>query len=657
MADAGFKLSVEGEKEFKKALAEINNQIKANAAELKMLTAQYTSTDSSMEKLTANQRALETSLETQGQKVALLREQYEKAAAEYGETDRKVVKLKTDLANATVEYSKMSAEVEKNQAAINANWEAMEKFRDATAKVEDSVGGLDEIMAQNRREVEALAEQYRVYGESARDAAKKQENLTAQNKLLTDSVENQRKKVDALNDQLEAARRVYGDTSDEVREYQDAVNNATGELEEMEQQIKDNNEAMSQSDDAVSPLGGALDDILDKLGIQMPEALNGLSGEGGGFPKAAVAAGLIATAIVESINKLNELTAEAAAWADETARKAQTTGLDPEKLQALEYAGKQMGVSLEVIEDALKEIGIKTGEADEAIEGHMETVDDLTALTREEYEALTGLVNEETKLWDTLGVEIYTASGKIKDSETIFYELLDALKGVSNEAERMNIMNQLLGESSKELMPFINSGSEAVKELTEEAKELGYVVEEDVIESLDEWQVYLDNTALKVDTLKRYLANVWVEVRQLVKGDGSIPELTESFRDLGDALDRFLGVDDPSKPANKFFEKIREFFSGISVGHSSLPTLGKYPGYATGTYNHIGGYALVGEKGPEIVQLPQGSRVYPNGQAPQMGVSNVYNVTISARDVREFNDIVRIAQSERQSIRMGYSRR
>ena len=99
MADAGFKLAVEGEREFKKAIAEINAQIKANAAELKLLTAQYANTDDGMEKLTANQKALETSLETQGQKVALLREQYEKAAAEFGETDTRVVKLKTELAD------------------------------------------------------------------------------------------------------------------------------------------------------------------------------------------------------------------------------------------------------------------------------------------------------------------------------------------------------------------------------------------------------------------------------------------------------------------------------------------------------------------------------------------------------------------------------
>ena len=40
---------------------------------------------------------------------------------------------------------------------------------------------------------------------------------------------------------------------------------------------------------------------------------------------------------------------------------------------------------------------------------------------------------------------------------------------------------------------------------------------------------------------------------------------------------------------------------------------GEAPRYAHGTRNHPGGLALVGEQGPEIVELPPASKVYPNG--------------------------------------------
>jgi hypothetical protein len=42
------------------------------------------------------------------------------------------------------------------------------------------------------------------------------------------------------------------------------------------------------------------------------------------------------------------------------------------------------------------------------------------------------------------------------------------------------------------------------------------------------------------------------------------------------------------------------------------------PRYADGTNNHPGGYAIVGEEGPEIVDLPGGSKVYPNEKLDQV---------------------------------------
>ena len=62
---------------------------------------------------------------------------------------------------------------------------------------------------------------------------------------------------------------------------------------------------------------------------------------------------------------------------------------------------------------------------------------------------------------------------------------------------------------------------------------------------------------------------------------------------------------------------------------------------------------MVGEKGPEIVELPQGSRVYPTGTGPELGASvNNYNITISASSIREFNDVIRVMQSAQQTMRM-----
>jgi len=59
---------------------------------------------------------------------------------------------------------------------------------------------------------------------------------------------------------------------------------------------------------------------------------------------------------------------------------------------------------------------------------------------------------------------------------------------------------------------------------------------------------------------------------------------------------------------------------GGTGGGSGL--LGKIFGFANGTSHAPGGLALVGERGPELVNLPRGSKVYPNGTGPRQQSGN-----------------------------------
>ena len=57
----------------------------------------------------------------------------------------------------------------------------------------------------------------------------------------------------------------------------------------------------------------------------------------------------------------------------------------------------------------------------------------------------------------------------------------------------------------------------------------------------------------------------------------------------------------------------------------------KGPAFATGVRNFGGGTALVGERGPELVQLPKGSNVVPNGNLNAMGGGNMIVAEYSIR--------------------------
>jgi phage-related tail protein len=72
----------------------------------------------------------------------------------------------------------------------------------------------------------------------------------------------------------------------------------------------------------------------------------------------------------------------------------------------------------------------------------------------------------------------------------------------------------------------------------------------------------------------------------------------------------------------------------IALGSAISAAAGKNA-FATGVRNFGGGTAIVGERGPELVQLPAGANVVPNGQlnAMQSGGNIVAEYTIRGTDL------------------------
>ena len=100
MADAGFRLTVEGEQEFKAPLASIDQQIKINKAQIKLLTQEYNLDEDGMQTLTTKQSVLQSTYDEPANKVAAPDDTYKEMAATYGETDKRVAAFKEQLLDA-----------------------------------------------------------------------------------------------------------------------------------------------------------------------------------------------------------------------------------------------------------------------------------------------------------------------------------------------------------------------------------------------------------------------------------------------------------------------------------------------------------------------------------------------------------------------------
>ena len=108
MADNfGLKIGVEGEKEFKKALAEINQTFKVLGSEMNLVASQFDKQDKSVEALSARNRVLNQEIDTQRQKISTLQQALENATNSFGENDRRTKQWQTQLNNAQAALNDM----------------------------------------------------------------------------------------------------------------------------------------------------------------------------------------------------------------------------------------------------------------------------------------------------------------------------------------------------------------------------------------------------------------------------------------------------------------------------------------------------------------------------------------------------------------------
>lgn len=97
-------------------------------------------------------------------------------------------------------------------------------------------------------------------------------------------------------------------------------------------------------------------------------------------------------------------------------------------------------------------------------------------------------------------------------------------------------------------------------------------------------------------------------------------------------------------------QKMRMIHEGTWDQYSSYYGIGHN---AVGTDHWRGGLTWVGENGPELVNLPRGTQIL-NAEESKRSAGDTFNisVTIDAKNVKEFNDIVEMARTARVRMRM-----
>jgi len=114
----GLKIGIEGEKEFKNAIREINQSFKVLGSEMNLVASQFDKQDKSVEAVAARNKILNKEIDAQKEKIATLEKALANAASSFGETDRRTQSWQIQLNNAKAELNKMEHELKANNKAL-----------------------------------------------------------------------------------------------------------------------------------------------------------------------------------------------------------------------------------------------------------------------------------------------------------------------------------------------------------------------------------------------------------------------------------------------------------------------------------------------------------------------------------------------------------
>ena len=549
--------------------------------------------------------------------------------------------------------------------------EGEKEYRQALKEIN---GGLSVLSAESKK----LQEQYKGNEKSL-------EALTATNENLDRVVLSLSDKLDLQKKRLAELKQAYGESDDRTLRMAKSVTDTETALIRQQRALDENTRALENfgkgEGDATRQaegLGDALNDIGGKFGISLPKemtsTLNGMLKLDAKTLALALSFAAVTAAVVEVEKALISMTKESAAYADEILTQSAVTGLSTEALQEYQYAAELVDVSLDTLTSSQ------------------------TKMIRSMDAARRGS-KEQAEAFDKLGISVQNADGTLRDAQDVFGDAIDALGAISNETERDAIAMTIFGRSARDLNPLIKAGSDGLRELAQEAHNVGYVMSEEALDALgavdDQVQrMNRSNEALKnqiavgmapaVENLMKKGTDFFVRLQEAAEGSGilevfgalldvvsaleplfevlfgtaedGVPALQALALALGVVADALTIVANTIAIVIELFKQLINLAGGKGFDDSNLTRYGENiakvfsdegasarawnNGFgknigrnADGTDYWPGGLTWVGERGPELVSLPQGSRVYSAEDSRSMGSTNNYYLTVQSRDM------------------------
>lgn len=633
------KIKLDGEREYKAALAEIKSGLNVLKSELNLASEQFRDNADSVEALTKKNDILDRTILTQKEKIEQIEKALQSSASAYGEADERTNLWKTQLNNAQAELVKMERALKDNEDALqkaqkeaDGTTTAFGKLKKALSDTKEQGGGIKGLFANLKEEFSGNDEVMRGLGDALTDVA---------GKFGIQLPEGAQKAVESLNGiHAGAALAVTGlglvvaavvktekaliSMTKESAAYVDNILTMSQTTGQSAEQLQEFSYATELMDVSMDTLQGS----LTKLTNNMQNAINGTGDAKSAFEQLGIsltnADGSMRSAndvfydTIDALGEVQNATERDALSMDIFGRSAQD--LNPLIIQGSDtlkdYAKEAHDVGYVLDNEALEALG---------------AVDDGFQRLQKTQESVKNQMAAEFAPYLTKALEDIR-------------ELIQKVGKALVESGAVDAFGSILESSVALLEPLGSLISAVLPALTAALKPIAQTVAliadtANVIVGLFTFNGDKIKTALGLNASSGQLSNMQrasgaYNGYRYSQSAGWITEGTYTDAELRSMYNS-------------------EVSAGTAQGtFEAWKNAGSWRRNASGTDWFPGGRTLLSEHGAETAILPQGTRILTAQETRQSG-GDTYNITIDAHTVREFEDILRIVQERRRVVRMG----
>ena len=633
------KIKLDGEREYKAALAEIKSGLNVLKSELNLASEQFRDNADSVEALTKKNDILDRTILTQKEKIEQIEKALQSSASAYGEADERTNRWKTQLNNAQAELVKMERALKDNEDALqkaqreaDGTTNAFGKLKKALSDTKEQGGGIKGLFANLKEEFSGNDEVMRGLGDALTDVA---------GKFGIQLPEGAQKAVESLNGiHAGAALAVTGlalvaaavvkaekaliSMTKESAAYVDNILTMSQTTGQSAEQLQEFSYATELLDVSMDTLQGS----LTKLTNNMQNAINGTGDAKSAFEQLGIsltnADGSMRSAndvfydTIDALGEVQNATERDALSMDIFGRSAQD--LNPLIIQGSDtlkdYAKEAHDVGYVLDNEALEALG---------------AVDDGFQRLQKTQESVKNQMAAEFAPYLTKALEDIR-------------ELIQKVGKALVESGAVDAFGSILESSVALLEPLGSLISAVLPALTAALKPIAQTVAliadtANVIVGLFTFNGDKIKTALGLNASSGQLSNMQrasgaYNGYRYSQSAGWITEGTYTDAELRSMYNS-------------------EVSAGTAQGtFEAWKNAGSWRRNASGTDWFPGGRTLLSEHGAETAILPQGTRILTAQETRQTG-GDTYNITIDAHTVREFEDILRIVQERRRVVRMG----